>query len=798
MTRYIPLKITGVQGGLVQEREEFLLPDDAYPILKNAYTWREKLLRKKGYRLLGRLRRNIENLSLGNSSGDPWTFNLKDFFDLSLEPNAQLKEGSLRIFIDTVELIDQGNGILETDPPSFVSGLINYSTWQVTITGSLSNLNTTINFSYFPCLPVMGIRTRELTDSSNEETIFFDQVYAYIFDESISAFKEWIPGTTWNESAQDITSIDFFFSTNYWVSSNTLFNSNNIKLFWVTNNTGREGNNADPPRITDGTDWISWYTKPGGVFTPQPWININASEYLVNWLSMLPFRGRMLTFNTWEGQSDAQAINYSNRIRWSTIGNPFIAFDNNMPAKGSWRDDIRGQGGFLDIPTSEDIVGVGFVRDNLVIYCERSTWQLRYTGRSIAPFQIERVNSELGAEGPFSAVQFDTSLVGIGDKGIVECDSYKSKRIDIKIPDYVFNFRNSENGKYRVHGARNFISRLAFWTICNGDNYDSNLGQNNAIFPNQRLIYNYENDSWALFDDSLTTLGTYQPQSSRTWLNTDVAWTDCNFTWLDNEEEGIPAIVGGNQQGFIEYLDVLNTNDPSLFIKNITSRGNLTSIINSPHHNMSTGFVIKIEGILQNDPFYHLNDGVFGIYVLNENEFEIYSYNPSSGIFNIPQLDILGLNYIGSGLIRIRDNFSIVSKKFNFLDEGKNIQLGYLDILMSATSQNDPGAISLHVYIDYDGNKISNITPSNEINDYSPQSNPDTFFNSIIPTYNVSGNTIEGNKFWQRIYCATRASFITLEYTFSNEQLAGTEQEKDVQIDAQILWIRKAGRMTNY
>ena len=30
----------------------------------------------------------------------------------------------------------------------------------------------------------------------------------------------------------------------------------------------------------------------------------------------------------------------------------------------------------------------------------------------------------------------------------------------------------------------------------------------------------------------------------------------------------------------------------------------------------------------------------------------------------------------------------------------------------------------------------------------------------------------------------------------SNAQLAGTEQTKDVQIDAQVIWLREAGNMT--
>jgi hypothetical protein len=415
------------------------------------------------------------------------------------------------------------------------------------------------------------------------------------------------------------------------------------------------------------------------------------------------------------------------------------------------------------------------------------------------------VNSELGGSGPFSVIQFDTSLVGIGDKGIVECDSYRSERIDIKILDFVFEIQFENNGPVRIQGIRDFINRLAYWTVPLSSAYDPMVPDADRIFPNIRLIYNYENDSWATFNDTYTALGTFQPQSSRTWLTTPIPWIQCNFSWIGTQARGQPDILGGNQQGYVEYLDEQTVDDVSLSITGIQANTNLPTVITSPNHNLKTGDVIGIQNIPSGTPYDNLNGGIFGI-VLGDNSnadpadnFRIYLFNPVTEDFTKPQLDVPDGDYIGGGQINIRDNFSIVSKRFNFLDEGQSIQLGYLDILMNATELGEPGAISLFVYLDYQDyteDDPSNTLPNNRIANSGPPGIPDTFFNSIIPTTPSTLNKMGGTKFWQRVMCPTRANFLTLEYTFSNAQMAGEEQTKDVQIDAQVLWIRRAGRMT--
>jgi hypothetical protein len=829
------------------------------------WIFREEIVRRQGLAFLGRLQRNFTSQSLGNSGASPWSFNIFTILAAVIpEINPEIQPGSVVISMGGVTFTDQGNGAL-TGSSAGNSGTILYNTGAVVLMTTVAGgTPATITFNYYPNLPTMGICKQELNSQNQFNTIFFDTTYAYTYSNVTEQFSQ-LTTTTWTGN-----DANFFFSTNWWVDSSTPPN----KLFWVTNNN-------DPIRYYNGTSFTP--------FSPQI-DSTNVAIVLVNCLALLPFRGRLLCFNTLEvNPATLTNTKYSQRVRWSAIGNP-IPNGTYQP----WFDNVRGLGGFLDIPTSEQITAVGFVRDNLVIYTENQTWQLRYTGRSIAPFQIERVNPELGAYSLFSAVQMDSSLVGIGDKGIVECDSYTSERIDIKIPDLVYLNSNVSANPQRVQGIRDIQQKCVYWTYV--DFSVSTQTIPNTVYPNRRLVYNYENDSWAIFTDSLTALGYFQSVVSITWQNATWAWTEATYPWISNTEL-YPALMGGNQQGFISYLGTNiipegPQNEQTLTITGITGNNTTATAITSPNHNLLSGQCIHITGIPLGTPFsntlnspyqglisgatqanpcvittslnHNLTTGAqitisnvggmtqlngqqclitvltpttfslsnlqgvainstaysaytsggqyvsetinaFGIKVINNNSFELFHYNPSSGQFDIPQLDSSSLTYVGGGEIVLRDGIDIVTKKFNFADQGQNIQLGWFKILADSTPS---GAFSLNMFLNYDdpnsGNQAVNWPPMN--NNPSAE-NPDPFFNETIPT--TAPTLIEsalvgtvppltGSKFWHNVYCPIRGAFITMEFFLSNAQLAGVEQQQDIQIDALVLYMRQAGRLQTW
>jgi hypothetical protein len=174
-----------INKGLKNDRTAFVIDNDSFPMLINAYQWRGRVKRKRGTSLLGRLTRFFNSLLTpynpglisitldGGGNGNILT-------GFSLQADGNIVPGS-------VSITATGGPTTYTDPtkdgyltPTGTGGpnTINYATGAILIPAQAGN-NVTVNFLYYPDLPVMGLRDLYLSVSEFPGTLAFDTVYSY-------------------------------------------------------------------------------------------------------------------------------------------------------------------------------------------------------------------------------------------------------------------------------------------------------------------------------------------------------------------------------------------------------------------------------------------------------------------------------------------------------------------------------------------------------------------------------------------------------------------------------------------
>jgi hypothetical protein len=687
-------------SGLFTYTEPFLAPEKAFPVLEDAYCWRNRVKRKPGYRLLGRLRRVLKLASIGNfSAAGAGDVSVNLFTAMSLlatEPNAQIEPGTAvtPIVIAIGAPISQtltdtlGTGVLTIAGagPITAASLV-YSTGVLTMTfsGAIGVSAATFSGAYFPGLPTMGLRTQEVPAINAENLIAFDTKYAYSYDDGLKKFIELVSAaaTTWNG-----TDANFFWSTNYYKDAIG-------PLFWATNT--RMTGTRDPIRYYNTTTWTT--------FAPL----VTAADTLYNAEVILPYKNRLLFMNTWEGTTVGTingATNFNNRLRWSWVGTPLDAT--------AFRTDIVGKGGFLDAPTSEAIISAEFIKDTLIVKFERSSWKIVYTGNEILPFVFQKINTELGSESKFSLVPFDDGVFSVGNYGVTTDDSVNVQRIDVQIPSTIFQMQNNADGIVRVHGVRDYANEMVYWSYTNSA--DKNT------FPDRVLCLNYRNKSYSIFKDSFTCFGYYQAVTEKTWAElTDFTWAEWNTAWNSGQQQALfPSVIAGTQHGFVEVLMEHVGNDPSLYIK--TANFAVTpAVFTIPNHNLQTGDIIKIDGIIGSGVLNPsgLNGLTYRVDKVTIGTINVKWFDVTQGKF-FDLTDPLGTGgpkvsatsvYNGNGMVTKLNNFKISTKRFTpFYEQGAQCRLGYLDFLLDKTTL---GELTSNVFIDEDSTTSVNDADAN-------------------------------------------------------------------------------------
>jgi hypothetical protein len=701
--------------GLQNNKKPFLLMDNAFQQMKNAYVWRERVKKREGIKLVGRLRRVLTSETFTDTTPAADTFNIPNIFtgQLSItgEANAQIEPGTLDITIaapDASTFTDNGDGTFAVTGLGDASGsYVNYASGEVNLefTGVLTGgAVITADINYFPGFPCMGISKRELGTINVEETVFFDQKYAYTYDGNNFGEMSSTAATTWTGSNSD-----FFWTSNYRgsVSSTRLFFATN---FFVS------GASFDPIRYYNNST-LTW-----AALTPIIADQGGGSEdTLYQAKIIIPYYGRLLALNTYEGTTAGgvgASSNFFNRCRFSQIGDPTAA--------DAWVSDVFGKGGFIDAPTNEAIVSAQFYKNTLIVYFEKSTWNLSYVGEYGLPFAWERTSADLGSESTFSSVVFDDGVLAIGDKAITVATSSNIQRIDQEIPDAVFNIHNQSGGKERVQGVRDFQKEVVFWGYSDGGL--------RRTFPNRVVVYNYRNNSWALFRDNVTAFGELTSASGISW-DSPQSW-DETVHWDNLYQAEFPAIVSGNQQGYVHWYqypaDMETTADSnvsaieneSLSVFDITRSATVALQVTSPNHNLEDGEIIYITGLLFVDTSdsstltTDLNDRFYLVEWVDSDTINLLFYNYDDGDYDVTSGDNLSFSpatgtgtYMGGGEMTLFPKVEIRTKDFNpFQGDGKNMVLSYLDLQTDATAN---AAVTINLVLDSASDVFGNLLIGN-------------------------------------------------------------------------------------
>ena len=759
-------------GGLTTDRKPMMLANEAFSTLENAYVWRERTKKRIGTDGMGQLSRIFTAASLGNSGASPWSFNL--FTNQSIpEPNPQIKPGSVVINIGTYTFTDQGNGVLaqtgvitgatQANPGVITSanhhltngetvtinnvagmtqlngntytitvvnashfsigvdttaytayssggtwisinatnfGTINYATGDISITTTAAGgTASTINFIYYPNLQSMGVLKQDVAISGIDQTIFFDTTYAYQFIGG--QFEELVPGTTWTAPNNvNGTNTNFFWAANYQGASSS------TRLFFATNNyINPSASLYDPIRYYTPPPTSTWTTLNPIIFIAAGPTN----NYLFQALILIPYYGRLLALNTWEGTAvgPGTVTNFFSRCRFSQIGDPTAAT--------AWRSDQFGKGGFLDAPTNEAIVGAAFFRNTLIVFFEYSTWQLRYIGEYGLPFIFERISSDFGGISTFSSIVFDQGVMTVSDRGIIQASAGGVSRLDDQIPETVFSFEIQNNSPDFVHGVRDFEKEVVYWNYL-----DSSVAQKFQVFPTSTLLFNYKNNTWAIFRDTISCFGTGQFQFGVTWDSLTTNW-DGNAEWDDSDDQNyVDYVIAGNQQGYIQIYENQDVETPidspvifaatlSIYAINLSVSPLTLTVIN---HNLANGEIIYLSNLIWSGTDPGISNQIYNVSVVDQNTITLGLWNGTNyGAVSSSSMS----TYIGGGQITLLPKMNIVGKDFNpFQAQGNQFKLSYIDFQMDSNNQFPSiPAVTIQCYVNsYLGEQANTIPPA--------------------------------------------------------------------------------------
>ena len=445
------------------------------------------------------------------------------------------------------------------------------------------------------------------------------------------------------------------------------------------------------------------------------------------------------------------------------VFNPILVPINQTSSPAAWFEDVTGFGGYVTAGIDQMITTCFPNRDVLILGFERMQTKFVYTGNDILPFEFYIVNSELGSGSTFSGITSDLGVYTKGSRGYVITNQNATERVDLQIPDQVFQVNLKDNGTERVTAIQDFVNEWIYFTYpVNIENIDI------YKFPNQSLQYNYRDDSWAIFNECYTHYGIFRRQTGYTWATigqTEVdAWNEWNTPWNAGLSTLLnPDVIGGNQQGFVIFRDEGTEEANSLIIQNIVG-----NVVTSPNHTLNEGDFITISGAL----------GTVGTSVNNK----IFSVGPpvTANTFVLNPTITSG-TYLGGGLIQRMYRPFIQTMQFPVSwGIGRKTRLGPQQYLLSTTAN---AQITLLIFLSQND--------SSPYNEGILDPNDSLIYSTVLYTCPESTNlgltpantnlqmltAKQQQQIWHRMNTSLLGDTVQIGFTMSDEQMRAVDED---------------------
>lgn len=319
---------------------------------------------------------------------------------------------------------------------------------------------------------IFGIFEHILPDST-KESLVFDRNFLYKYDDTMGVYNQ-IPfgGSMAAYAGFAISANNFYVSgTSYPTGTNTgrfvftgqgiAANSNGSSIFFY------DGTNVlDYTDVADNPDYVA---PAMGALTRSFYVTYFAER--INFIR--PIIG---------------AVEYSQGMLYSGIRN-VAGNGDNFNVSGS---------GLLQADTSQDITGFQILGQIIALNLRSSNWAIEKRSDVFNPYFIRKIPSAEGTDALFSSTQWNDRDFSIGKTGIITTEGRTSLRTDNKIP-YFTSDEIDQVDFDLTYGGYDRINNQFVWSYKQEDT--------DTTTQNKVLCYNYEEETWNIYDLRLTCFG---------------------------------------------------------------------------------------------------------------------------------------------------------------------------------------------------------------------------------------------------------------------------------------------------